>query len=170
MASYIEDARKMHMAAFVGQAYMNDVHRECLMERHITHSIKERMFTHNTVICTDVVSDWKPDFDISAYEDYDLTQHIIKKDKGCMSVPLFVYHDHQGSDFRAAAWAGAGARRVGVITSKWQILKRGARTIAGGIKRTWKMRNRWFLMYAVRQGFGLVWGYLRWKKYNVSSS
>ena len=170
MENYIEGARKMHMGAFVGQAYMNDVHREYLEQSHITHTIEERMFTHNTAIRTDLVSNWKPDFDISAYEDYNLTQFIISKNAVCMSVPLFVFHDHQGSDFWAAVWAGAGARRVGAITSKWQFLKRSGRTIAGGMKRTWKTKNQWFLMYAVRQGFGLVWGYLRWKKYNVSSS
>lgn len=169
MSNFVEVARKRYIGAFVGQACRNAVHREYLVKSQITHTIEERMFTHNTVIRTDLVADWIPDFDISAYEDYELTQHIISKGKVCMSVPLFVYHDHQGSDFWAAVWGGAGARRVGVISSKWQVLKKAARMIAGGLKRAWKMKNKWFLLYSIRQGFGFVWGYLRWKRHLASS-
>ena len=52
--------------------------------------IGERGFTHNTLIRTDLVRDWKPSRkDLSAFEDYELTQHILNKGFKWLIIPNF---------------------------------------------------------------------------------
>ncbi len=53
-------------------------------------NIGERGFTHNTLIRTDLVKDWKPSReDLSAFEDYELTQHVLKKGFNWLIIPNF---------------------------------------------------------------------------------
>jgi glycosyltransferase involved in cell wall biosynthesis len=57
---------------------------------------EERGWTHNTLIRTKVVKDWKPSReDLEAFEDYELTQHIINKGYKWLSVPSFDFARHR---------------------------------------------------------------------------
>lgn len=56
-------------------------------------SIGERGFTHNTLIKTCLVQDWKPSRkDLSALEDYEITQHILRQGSKWLIVPVNAYH------------------------------------------------------------------------------
>lgn len=153
-------------AAIHGRLYRNRVHAEYLAKCELlSMPVTVRMFTHNTIIQKYFVRDWKPPEEMNAYEDYHLTQYIIEGGGDIRVVPVFAFHDHQGSDFRAAVWGGAGAKFSGRFTRKRDIFKTAIRIILGGFKRSFKMRARWFAINGLRGGIGLVWGYLRWRKY-----
>jgi glycosyltransferase involved in cell wall biosynthesis len=55
----------------------------------------DRGFTHNTLIRTELVKDWRPSRpDLSAYEDYEITQHILKKGYRWIVAPTSAMHNH----------------------------------------------------------------------------
>ena len=153
-------------AACFGMLGENTQHLRYMREHEaMVIDIAERMFTHNTIIETEYVLDWEPDPNVNAFEDYTITQHIISKGGEIKRVPVFGYHCHQGSKFKAAVWAGAGGRLTGRYTSIFQVLKTSIKIIYGGLKRTFRTDCNWFTSYAIKQGFGLLWGYYNYKKY-----
>ena len=154
------------VGAICGPLYRNKVHHEWL--KKAPRSIREtdfRLFTYDTIILTDAVRDWEVDESVNSYEDYLLTQHITALGYGCYFVPVFSYHNHQGSDFKAGAWNGAGGRMVGVFTNIWQALYSSLRTFGGGLKLGIEMRSKWFIIYSFRVSCGILYGYIRWKRY-----
>lgn len=161
MWPYVKDNAAIH-----GRLYRNAAHARYLNDYELLSvPVKTRMFTHNTIIRTRYVLDWEPDPKLNAFEDYALTQHIIEKGGSIYKVPVLGRHQHQGSDFKAAMWAGAGARISGRYTRFRDVVKDSIKLILGGVKRTLKMNNDWFTMYALRQGLGMMWGYIRYEKY-----
>ena len=68
----------------------------------------ERGYTHNVIFRTEVVKDWRPSHkELSVYEDYELTQHVLKKGYLWLDTPAKSIHHvswtHVG---RNARWAG----------------------------------------------------------------
>lgn len=56
-------------------------------------SLGERGKTHNVLIKTDLVKDWRPSRpDLSSWEDYEITQHILKKGVKWMVCPVDTFH------------------------------------------------------------------------------
>lgn len=152
--------------AIFGRLYRNNAHK-CYLEKYelLSLPITSRMFTHNTIIETSFVKDWNPDTEMNAYEDYDLTQHIIKKNGSIRAVPVLGFHDHQGSDFKAALWGGAGARQTGRFKHFRTVLWSAFKIALGGVKRTFKMNNDWFAIYGFKQALGIIIGFVFYKKY-----
>lgn len=63
----------------------------------------ERGLTLDTVIRTDLVRDWKPSRrDLSSYEDYEITQHILAK--GYRYIWVNVPVDHYSWNWRTLPW------------------------------------------------------------------
>ncbi len=152
--------------AIHGRLYRNDTHRDYLRYNELLSlSVNIRMFTHNTIIKKDAVEKWKPSEEINAFEDYHLTQHIIENGGSIKVVPVLGFHNHQGSDFKAALWAGAGARQTGRFKKLRHIVWSATKMVGGGVKRTLKTRKIWFMSYGIKQGVGLVFGYLLYKRY-----
>lgn len=152
--------------AWHGMLYRNRAHHNYMIDYECwVRFVEERMYTHNTIIKTDLVKDWDVDDNVNAFEDYLLTKHLFRKGAKIRRVPVFAKHDHQGSDFRAAVWGGAGARETGKFENIWQVLKFCAGAVGGGIKRTFRTNVDWFTVYALKQAFGTLYGYLRWKKF-----
>lgn len=76
----------------------------------------ERGFTHNTLIRTDLVRDWKPSReDLSAYEDYELTQHILKKGFKWLLIPNFraIHYKTWLGIWNNALWNMKGYKKIG---------------------------------------------------------
>lgn len=155
------------LGGVVARGYRNNAHKALIERDKVVKYITERMFTYGTMIRLEAVEDWSPDMKTHAYEDYMMTQHIIKKNYKCLSLPVSIYHKHSGSDFRTGCWNGAGGRQTGRFKNFRSMLKYVIRLVGGGIKQTFKMNNDWFALYAMKVGLGVVWGYLRWKKYLI---
>lgn len=129
--------------------------------------LKQRMFTYATMMRKSIVRNWSPPENTHAYEDYLLTQHILSNGYRCFQAPVLFHHNHSGSDFKAGCWNGAGGRQTGRFKRHRDVLKYVIQLVGGGIKQTFKMNNDWFAIYSLKVGLGVLWGYLRWKKYLV---
>ena len=143
----------------------NAVHKAYLLKTEACVEEKYRMFTYDTIIKTEYVADWNPPKDLHAFEDYHMAEHIRGKDGRIWRVINPSLHQHQGSDFKSAAWNAAGARNVGLYKNWRDIARVFFRTIAGGFKRTFEMNNDWFAIYSIKCAFGYLYGYFRYKKY-----
>lgn len=148
----------------VGLLYRNQKQHLYLYNHGKLGIVSSRMFTHNTMLDSDLVKDWNPDNSVNSYEDYLLTKHIQSKGFFCYQVPIFSYHRHQGSDIKAAAWGAAGGRKLGYF-GRVRLFKEAFVGVIGGFKRTVIMRDRYFLMFALRQMIGMLYGYLRWTRF-----
>ena len=153
------------LGALYGYLYRNEEQKEYLLKHSTVKNQKARMFTHNTIVKTILVSDWEPDEDVNAYEDYLLTQHIINKNYQCLNVPVVSHHDHRGSIWKEAMWGGAGAKISGYYTKLRQPVKYMVGIIYGGFKRTLKTRKKSFIRFGILKRVGTLWGYLRANKY-----
>jgi glycosyltransferase involved in cell wall biosynthesis len=92
------------------------------------HDIKlgNRGFTHNTLIRTEIVKDWIPPQNLSAYEDYVLTQYILRKGYRWINVPTISYHKKTWKKvWKNAIWATASRKELWPATKDnlIQILK-----------------------------------------------
>jgi len=143
----------------------NPAHDAYIAKQDICVTEKHRMFTYDTIISKKYVEDWVPPKGLHAFEDFHMTQHILAKGGKIWKVRNPGFHNHQGSDFKAAAWNAAGARAVGVLKNKKDVIKLFFRTIGGGIKRTLEMNNDWFATYSIKCAFGYLFGYFRYKRY-----
>jgi len=79
-------------------------------------NIAERGFTHNTLIRTDLVKDWKPSReDLSAFEDYELTQHVLEKGFNWLIIPNFraIHHKTWLGVWNNALWTMKGWKKTG---------------------------------------------------------
>jgi glycosyltransferase involved in cell wall biosynthesis len=73
----------------------------------------QRGFLHNTLIRTELVRDWNPPPDLSAFEDYHLTQHVLKKGYRWIVVPTDSYHRKTWKQvWGNAIWAMEGWKKL----------------------------------------------------------
>lgn len=87
---------------------LNDAPRQTT-ELHIG----DRGFTHNTLIRTRLVRDWKPPPFVSAYEDYLLTQHVLRKGYRWLKVPTRSIHRKTWKKiWNNVTWAIEGRHKV----------------------------------------------------------
>jgi len=79
-------------------------------------NIGERGFTHNTLIRTVLVRDWKPSrSDLSAFEDYELTQHVLEKGFKWLIIPNFraLHYKTWRELWTGTVWAIKGWKKIG---------------------------------------------------------
>ena len=76
--------------------------------------IGERGLTHNTLIKTSLVKDWKPSrSDLTTYEDYEITQHVLKKGYRWLRVPVGACHVWSWHKvWTNGAWAMRGWKKL----------------------------------------------------------
>jgi len=74
----------------------------------------ERGFTHNVLIRTKCVTDWKPSrSDLSAFEDYEISQHILNKGYRWLRVPVESFHKLSWAKiWDNAIWAMQGWKKL----------------------------------------------------------
>lgn len=84
--------------------------------------LKERGYTHNTLIRTKLVKDWKPSrADLSAWEDYEITQHVLSKGYKWLVVPVEAYHHKSWKKiWTNAAWSMENWKKINARKS-WLI-------------------------------------------------
>jgi glycosyltransferase involved in cell wall biosynthesis len=165
MYDNMQYCEQFNLGAMFGYLYRNEEQAEDLKVNCKTKVITTRMFTHNTIIRTDAAKDWVPNEQINAYEDYLLTQHIIKKGYVVFNVRVLSFHDHRGSAWKEATWGGAGAKLSGYYKNIFAPLKYMVGSIYGGLTRTIRTRKGSFLKTSVIKGVGTFWGYMRAGKY-----
>jgi len=155
-----------NVGAAAGRIVRNDLQLKYLMQNSVkTKPENFRLFTHNTIMRTSAVASWQVNNDVSSFEDYLLTQYIIKKGYDCLVLPVFADHYHKGSVLKAAKWGGAGAHYTGAYKNFRAALKDCLKIVGGGIKATLKMDNDWFFSFSMKIAIGTLYGYLRWKKF-----
>lgn len=99
IASFIkEDIGAIQGITFVkgpGENWDRDINAFLFSSRRTIRELGlgERGWTHNTLLKAAAVKDWKPSrTDLSAWEDYEITQHILKKGYRWLAVPVDAYH------------------------------------------------------------------------------
>lgn len=157
--------RSSPIGAICGHLYRNKAHRLHLLLHSRWRMTDDRLFTHNTIIQSSLVRDWKPDSRVNAWEDHLMTKHLVMKGYECWYVPCFGFHDHRGSVMRAAAWNAAGSRYIGRSGSILSQLPLILDRLMAGLKNTLRQRSLWFISYATRQMVGRIYGHFRWKKF-----
>jgi glycosyltransferase involved in cell wall biosynthesis len=84
----------------------------------------QRGYTVCTLLRTDLVKDWKPSRnDLSACEDYELTQHILRKGYDWVRVPADALHDSRSviKLWRHAIWAIGGLKKVTYVSARQRV-------------------------------------------------
>ena len=157
--------REFPVGAMCGYLYRNGAHLQYLLGRNWWHKTECRLFTHNTVIRTSTVKGWKPDLRVNAWEDYLLTQHLIKKGYECWFVGVLGFHDHRGSVVRASAWNSAGSRYLGISGSLLSQVPFIVTRLKDAMIHAVRQRSSWFITYAFQQMIGRIIGHIKWSAY-----
>jgi len=74
----------------LGDKWDNALNSRTVFQQEL--KIGERGCTHNTLIRTELVKDWVPPQNLSAWEDYSLTQHILNKGYRWVVIPTKSHH------------------------------------------------------------------------------
>lgn len=124
----------------------------------------DRGFTHNTLIRTDLVRDWKPSHpELSAWEDYEITQHILRKGYDWIVGPVDAYHLRGfGKKWGNIVWATRGWRDV-TNPSSYTIIREFLRHLLGIPYMCFKVfiiGDSWQIPYWAFVNSAHVWGLL----------
>lgn len=131
-----------------------------------------RGYTHSTIIRTQLVKDWNPDALLSAFEDWMIMKHIVKK--GFVWRILNIYDiKHYSSDtmlefLRKTRWAGAGTRvtnfaQLTLTKILWIAVKQNLKAFLA----SFQTRQPLMMVYEALMRFYYLDGYLRWNKFVV---
>ena len=122
----------------------------------------ERGFTHNTLIKTELVKDWIPPEDLSSWEDYDLTAHILKN--GCSWVKVSTSSRHRNSWKKAwknAQWGIAGRKRY--FPTRTDSVKQISRKLIWIIRVVFSMKMNWRQkIFRVYFSIATIWAHMKW--------
>lgn len=152
----------------LGDVFDKDIFLWNLKNKKINSlSIGERGFTHNTLIRTKLVRDWKPSRDdLSAFEDYELTQHILNKGFKWLIIPNFnaIHYKTWRGLWTSALWNMEGYKKIRETNKMGNIRKYGS-------PRKWIFRTALlifsphiplkFKFYKLYQRIALMYGLLR---------
>ena len=121
--------------------------------------VGQRGKTSNVLIKTSLVKDWKPSFpQLSSWEDYELTQHILKKGYDFVVTPIDAYHLRSMLKvWTSMVWSMRGLKKVFVLSPK-NIGKKIMYHLFGGCVHVMKM----FFKGDVNEGF--YWFYVNLAK------
>ena len=129
-----------------------------------------RGLTHNTLVMTDLLKDWKPTPLTSAFEDWLIMKHIVGKGyKWRMIMDRTIRHHFTGGAAqwcRKAAWNLVGERVTGFNRAglKW-FLAEGLREVPKALTASIKFHDSRILRYVIRLNVCYVDCYVRWPKY-----
>jgi len=124
----------------------------------------ERGHTHNTLIRTKLVKDWKPSRkDLSAWEDYEITQHILKKGYKWLVVPAKAYHTKSWRNvWKNAVWSMENWKKINSRKSwfKKTVLNSAylSQLLFDWISISMPFRARVYFSYLT---LGSIWGLLK---------
>lgn len=84
-----------------------------------------RGYTHNTLIKTDLVKDWKPSsIKLEVLEDLELTKHIQAKGYKWLRVPVKAYHIKNWKIVaKNSLWYGKTLKYCNIFTSKEKVIR-----------------------------------------------
>jgi len=126
--------------------------------------------THNTLIKTEAVRDWKPPAMLSAFEDHHIARHVIKKGYSWKVVNTLTVKHYGVSSLRdclrKAKWNSAGARLIKY--DDWKAISLIRRTVLHTVKSliaARSLRDFRIPVYVSLTQVAYLIGYLRWDKY-----
>ena len=122
----------------------------------------QRGFTHNTLIKTESVKDWIPDKDLSAWEDYDLTVHIMNKKLSWIRVSTDSYHCGSWRKiWKNASW-GIKGRKV-YFPSRRDSFIQIFRKLIWTIRVTLSLKIHWRVkLYRIYFNMATIWAHMKW--------
>lgn len=147
----------------------------------IKGSIREittRGLTNNTIILTNLVKDFKPPSMVHSWEDFLLTQHVLKKGYKWISVNQVQINHYMNAQsnitegflnvllkqFERAKWTGAGARLVQAQTLTGFMFGR-IRTILSGLGTTVFMLEPRAFLFSLVTAIGLLIGFFSFRNH-----
>lgn len=115
--------------------------------------IGERGCTHNTLIRTALVKDWIPSPNLSSWEDYSLTQHILNKGYSWVVIPTKSHHKKTWNKiWKNIFWGIEGENRF--FPSRKHSLIRIVKMMVRMLRAIISSKKHW------REKFYLVFGYI----------
>lgn len=132
-----------------------------------------RGYTHNTIVLTDSVKDWKPPRNIQAYEDWLIQKYIVSKGYiwrilRNLRVNHFapIENDALKDHFKKLRWNSAGARITGF--KNWEdVLGEDIKVMLKSFKASVDFRDPRIMLYVLTMVSNYTKGYLKWNKYNI---
>lgn len=136
-------------------------------------SKKIRGYTHNTIVLTKTVRDWKPPRNVQAYEDWLIQKHIVGKGYiwrilRNLRVNHFapIENDILKEHFKKIRWNSAGARITGF--NNWEdVLGEDIKVMFKSFKASVDFRDPRIMLYVLRMVSNYTRGYLKWDESNV---
>jgi glycosyltransferase involved in cell wall biosynthesis len=119
----------------------------------------QRGFTHNTIIRTDLVKDWIPSRkDLSSYEDFEISRHVMEKGFKWLIVPTKSCH--------LVSWFKVWKNSIWAMHGWKKINPSGRLLMEEVFKRTFYVLrclitlpiNPRYKMYAIFQNVACIWG------------
>lgn len=124
--------------------------------------IGDRGFTHNTLIKTDLVRDWIPPKDLSAWEDYDLTTHILKKGYSWIKVSTDSRHNNSFKRvWKNAQWGISGRKKY--FPSRKDSFIQIIRKSIWIIRVIFSLKINWYRkIFIVYFNIATIYAHIRW--------
>lgn len=129
ISSNVAAIEGMALDVGLGEKWDHSINKYRLSTMHKSVELPNRKwsrgYTHNTLVRTDVVRDWKPsDSKLQAFEDLELTRHIQKKGYVWLQVPIVVFHPKTWSGvIKNAIWHGKTLHYCKLFTEKEKIIQ-----------------------------------------------
>lgn len=122
----------------------------------------QRGYTHNTLMRTELLKDWQPSVKtLSAYEDYEITQHVLGKAHRWLWIPnVDAWHETSWvKRWTGPSWA---MQNKALLVSKRELVTSFYRSVGGFVKTElplWSgVRGR---IIVTHQVISLLWGILK---------
>ena len=120
-----------------------------------------RGFTHNTLIKTELVKDWIPPEGLSAWEDYDLSMHILEKDHSWLKVSTESHHNRNWKRTWNQDWGIIGRKRY--FPSRRDSLVQIAKKLVWIIRVSFSFSIHWRAkIYRIYHSTGSIWAHMKW--------
>ncbi len=128
-----------------------------------------RGYTHNTIVRTKLLKDWRPPKDVSCYEDWLLLRHVTSKGYKWRVVRKYIVAhrrpDSMKEHYERTKWSAAGARFTGysnptLVKYLKQLILQPPNALLASIA----YRDPQVLLYLMHRDFNQLRGYLDWEK------
>lgn len=129
--------------------------------------------THSTIVKTSVVKDWKPSTNLSAYEDWMLLRHVVKKGYVWRIINRYSVRHHTPRNLREGLekvrWTFAGGRVTGFerIPATRRLPAHLLLVSLQAFRMSFKYKEPRIFPYIVLWRLAQIDGYLRWNKFVV---
>jgi glycosyltransferase involved in cell wall biosynthesis len=154
------------------QARFKEIYRKRILVVTAENPVLLRGATHNTLVRTCLVKDWRPCAVVSAMEDHLLLRHIVRKGynwKVLLDLTVMHYGLAYMSPkewFTKTRWYAAGERLIRFDNmSIWSLIKRSSQQVISALLASLQTQQPMIFPYVIRENLARLQGWTGWNKY-----